>query len=247
MEPLNVEHAGRTLRGVLHLPRPHREPVPAVVLCHGLGGQGRDFLDLARLLAGKGLAAYRFDFAGNGESDGDPLEFSVSDQASQLGAVLDQLARSRAVDPARLSVLGYSMGALIAVLAAGERPLRGLAMWGPAGGRLNLPFWEGGPFRGQIREQGYADFGGVRFGEAFLDDLPQIDQFAAARRHLGPVFLAGGTEDSLMRDELIDPYKEVWGERLELHYLDGMGHGTATVAERDRFLELSAEFLLRAT
>jgi hypothetical protein len=57
--------------------------------------------------------------------------------------------------------------------------------------------------------------------------------------------LAGGGEDSLMRDELIDPYQEVWGERLELHYVDGMGHGTGTVAERDRFLDLSAEFLLR--
>ncbi|WP_177155121.1 alpha/beta hydrolase family protein [Glycomyces harbinensis] len=249
MDPLNVEHAGRTLRGVLHLPHPHREPVPAVVLCHGFGenrmGSRDEFVRLARLLADKGVAAYRFDFAAFGESDGDPADFSVSDQVSQLGAVLDQLERNRAVDPARIGVLGFSMGALTAVLTAGARPLRTLALWAPSGGALNLPFWNGGPYRDQIRDWGYADYNGIRFGRAFLDDLPGLDQFAAARRHAGPVLLAGGTEDSLMRAELIDPYVEAWGARLELHRIEGMGHSPGTLAERERLLDLTGEFLLR--
>jgi uncharacterized protein len=249
VEPLNVEHAGRTLRGVLHLPHPNPSPAPAVVLCHGFGGNrigwGNDFVLLSRLLAAQGIACYRFDFAAFGESDGDPADFSVSDQASQLKAVLAQLERNRAVDPDRISVLGYSMGALVAVLAAGDRPLRSLALWSPAGGRLNLPFWEGGPFRDQIREHGRADFNGIAFGAAFLDDLPGVDQFAAARRHEGPVLLAGGTEDRLMRAELIDPYREVWGDRLEQHLIEGMGHGFETLANRDRMLDLSVEFLQR--
>lgn len=249
MEPLNVEHAGRTLRGVLHLPHPHREPVPAVVLCHGFGenrmGTRDEFVRLARLLAGKGVAAYRFDFAAFGESDGDPIDFSFSDQVAQLHAVLDQLGRNRALDPDRISVLGYSMGGLTAVLAAGARPLRTLALWAPSGGPLNLPFWESGPYRDQIRDWGYADLNGIQFGSAFLDDLPGHDQFAAARHHAGPVLLVGGTEDVLMRAELIDPYTAVWGERLELHYIEGMGHRATSIADRDELLDLTAAFLLR--
>jgi pimeloyl-ACP methyl ester carboxylesterase len=249
VEPLNVEHAGRTLRGVLHLPHPNPSPAPAVVLCHGFGGNriggGNDFVLLSRLLAAQGIACYRFDFAAFGESDGDPADFSVSDQVSQLKAVLAQLERNRAVDPERISVLGFSMGALVAVLAAGDRTLRSLALWAPAGGRLNLPFWEDDWFRDQIREHGRADYNGIAFGQAFLDDLPGVDQFAAARRHEGPVLLAGGTEDGLMRDELIDPYREVWGARLEEHWIEGMEHGFGSLENRDRMLELSVAFLSR--
>ncbi|MBO3733474.1 alpha/beta hydrolase [Glycomyces niveus] len=247
MEPLNVEHAGRTLRGVLHLPHPHPSPAPAVVLCHGLGGNrigwGNDFVLLSRLLAAQGIACYRFDFAAFGESDGDPLDFSVSDQVSQLKAVLAQLERNRAVAPDRISVLGFSMGALVAVLAAGDRRLRSLALWAPAGGPLNLPFWES--FRDEIREHGRADYNGIEFGDAFIDDLRGIDQFAAARRHEGPVLLAGGTEDGLMRDELIDPYREAWGDRLEQHWIEGMGHGFGSLANRDRMFEAALAFLSR--
>lgn len=249
VEPLNVEHAGRTLRGVLHLPHPHREPVPAVVLCHGFGGNRmgvrNDFVLLSRILADKGVASYRFDFAAFGESDGAPVDFSVSDQASQLKAVLAQLERNRALDPERLSVLGFSMGALTAVLAAGDRPLRALALWAPSGGRLNLPFWENGPYRDQIRELGRADFTGIEFGRTYLDDLPRIDQFAAARRHTGPVFLAGGTEDALMRAELVDPYREAWGDRLEYHSIEGMKHLLDSLSHREQLLELTVEFLVR--
>lgn len=249
MEPLNVEHAGRTLRGVLHLPHPHPSPAPAVVLCHGLGGNriggGNDFVVLSRLLSAQGFACYRFDFAAFGESDGDPLDFSVSDQVSQLKAVLAQLERNRAIDPERISVLGYSMGALVAVLASGDRPLRSLALWAPAGGPLNLPFWEGGPFRDQIREHGRADYNGVAFGDAFIDDLHGIDQFAAARRHEGPVLLAGGTEDGLMRAELIDPYREAWGDRLEQHWIEGMDHGFGSLANRDSMFAVTTAFLSR--
>jgi pimeloyl-ACP methyl ester carboxylesterase len=249
VEPLNAEHLGRTLRGVLHLPQPHREPAPAVVLCHGFGenrmGSRDEFTRLARLLSEEGVAAYRFDFAAFGESDGDPVDFSVSDQAAQLDAVLDQLGRNRALDPDRIGVLGFSMGALTSVLVAGRRPLRTLAMWAPSGGPLNLPFWRRGPYEDEIRERGYADYQGIAFGKAFLDDLPTLDQFAAARRHAGPVFMAGGTEDGLMGAKYIDPYREVWGPRLELHYVEGMGHSPRSLAERDRLLGLTAEFLLR--
>ncbi|GAA2291577.1 alpha/beta hydrolase [Glycomyces scopariae] len=249
MEPLNVEHRGRTLRGVLHLPHPHREPVPAVVLCHGFGenrmGSRDEFVRLARILSGEGVAAYRFDFAGFGESDGDPVEFAISDQASQLDAVLDQLARNRALLPERISVLGFSMGALTAVLVAGRRPVPSLALWAPSGGPLNLPYWHRGPYRDQIRDWGYADYRGVRFGSAFLDDLPGLDQFAAAGRHAGPALIAGGTEDGLMRAEFLEPYREVWGDRLEMRTVAGMGHSPGTLAQRQELLDLTSAFLLR--
>ncbi|NUQ87063.1 MAG: alpha/beta fold hydrolase, partial [Glycomyces artemisiae] len=112
MEHIDIDHDGRTLRGVLHLPTaPH---APAVALCHGFGGNraefGYTFVRLAERLAARGVAACRFDFAGCGDSDGDFADLTVSDQVAQALAVLDALAAHPAVDPDRLSLMGMSLG-----------------------------------------------------------------------------------------------------------------------------------------
>ncbi len=50
-----------------------------------------------------------------------------------------------------------------------------------------------------------------------------------------------------MRAESSTAYREVWGDRLEQHWIEGMDHGFGTLANRDRMLELTVEFLVRTT
>lgn len=214
MEPLNFEHAGRTLRGTVHLPR--ATPAPVVVLCHGLGGSrlGLGFPELGRRLAGRGIASYRFDFAGFGESEGDAKSFTVSDQVEQVEAVLDDLAGHSAVDAERISVLGLSMGGLTAALVSGRREVRSLVMWAPAAGRFNLPFWLHESRVEELERQGYIDFGGLQICRPFLDDLDTFDQFTAAERHAGPVLLAGepttASCGALTSTRIATPGANVW-------------------------------------
>lgn len=85
-----------------------------VVLCHGVtANKDRAWATtLARELAAAGFANLRFSFAGNGESEGDFRESTISKEVQDLGAVLD------AVGQRPLCVVGHSMGGAVGVLRA---------------------------------------------------------------------------------------------------------------------------------
>jgi alpha/beta superfamily hydrolase len=63
-------HQGNKLSGTLRLPTTQQAPV--VILCHGYAGHRNDCIlpRLAAELSTAGLASLRFDYAGNGESEG---------------------------------------------------------------------------------------------------------------------------------------------------------------------------------
>lgn len=245
MEPLNVQHEGRTLRGTLHLPQ--ETPAPAVVLCHGFSGNrtefGHTFVRLGLRLAERGIAAYRFDFAGGGDSDGEYGDITVSDQVAQTLAVLDALGRHPGIDPERLSLLGMSLGGLTVSLAAAKRQVRSLGLWAPAAIAVDEEVTR----RRQaiIAEHGYDDFGGTPIFKRFADDAETIDPFADAKGHNGPVLLAAGSEDNIFGAGVFDGYQDLYSGQLEYHRLDGVGHGFETVPAREHLLDLTEAFILR--
>src|SRR6266496_2083622 len=73
-ERVTFASEGLKLVGILHLPdgRATREPLPAFLVLHGFGSNkdSGGSVATARMLAGFGYAALRFDMRGCGESDG---------------------------------------------------------------------------------------------------------------------------------------------------------------------------------
>lgn len=246
MEYLHIEHGGRTIRGVLHLPG-GTEAAPAVALCHGFGGNraefGYTFVRLAERLAANGTAAYRFDFAGCGDSDGDFADLTVSDQVAQAVAVLDALGAHAAVDAERLSLMGMSLGGLTAQLAAAQRPVRKLALWAPAAGAVAMSEEAARRRADAIAQRGYDDFGGLPVHQRFVDDAEGIDPFADAAAYTGPVLLAVGTEDFVLHGDLLERYQDLYADRLDLDVFEAVGHGFETVPARERLIERTAAFL----
>ncbi|MCC3765920.1 alpha/beta fold hydrolase [Glycomyces sp. TRM65418] len=249
MELLDIRHGGRTIRGALHLPPPAGSPAPALVLCHGFGGNraefGYTFVRLADRLAERGVAAYRFDFAGCGDSDGDFADLTVSDQVSQAVAILDAVGGHPAVDGERISLLGMSLGGLTASLAAAERPVRSLALWAPAAAAVAMDEAAARRRADAIAEHGYDDFGGLPVHRRFTDDAEHIDPFADAAAYAGPVLLAVGSDDFVLGPDLLDRYRGAYGERLDLHVFEGVGHGFETVPARERLIRLTEDFVAR--
>jgi pimeloyl-ACP methyl ester carboxylesterase len=243
MESLDIDHRGRTLRGVLHLPE--APPAPALVLCHGFAGTrvefGYMFVRLAERVAARGIAVYRFDFAGCGESDGDFADLAVSDQVDQVRTVLEELARHPGVDADRLSLLGMSMGGLTASLAAAARPVRSLALWAPAAVAVDPEVCE--KRHVAIAERGYAELYGMPVHARFAEDADTIDAFADAAGHTGAVLLAGGSTDDILTPAVLDGYRRLYADRLEQHEIEGVGHGFETVAARERLLEITEQFV----
>jgi uncharacterized protein len=93
---------------------------PLAVLCHGFlsGKSSTTNKTLTRLLNERGLATFRFDFFGQGESDGPFEELTTTLAVHQVHAALD-LVTSRGYD--RIGLVGSSFGGLAAILTAAQR------------------------------------------------------------------------------------------------------------------------------
>ena len=106
---------GRSLKGWLVKGRPGGG---ALLLMHGIRGDRRQMLPVARRFARDGFAILLFDFQAEGESDGDRISigFRESDDAR---AALDFLKRSAPGE--KVGAIGSSMGGAAALL--GTAPL----------------------------------------------------------------------------------------------------------------------------
>ena len=110
---------GRTLYGWF-IPGPDGQSEPAVVLLHGWGGNAGTLLPLAPALRQAGFAVLLFDARCHGRSDDDRF-VSMPRFAEDLDHAIGWLQKQPAVDAARIAVVGHSVGAAAALLAASRR------------------------------------------------------------------------------------------------------------------------------
>jgi dipeptidyl aminopeptidase/acylaminoacyl peptidase len=96
-------------------------PAPAVVVMHGWGANASLMLPVARPLHRAGFAVLLLDARGHGRSDEDDFA-SLPRFAEDIEHGLDWLHRQPGIDAARCGVLGHSVGAGAALLAATRRP-----------------------------------------------------------------------------------------------------------------------------
>lgn len=138
-------HAGETVlmldNGVaatLNLPD-GASNAPAVLMLHGFGSArdevGNMYKREAEALAAKGVASLRIDFRGFGKSDGDTGATTVDGQLEDAENALTYLKSVKGVDPAKLGVLGFSLGGGIAILTASKHPddVKSLVTWSSVG------------------------------------------------------------------------------------------------------------------
>ena len=125
-EPLYFRSGQRQLFGWLHQPaQPSCSPELGVVICAPFGFEAmcmhRSARALAAAIAQTGIPALRFDYAGSGDSEDLP---AASDQietwTADIHAAVEVLRRR--VDVQGIGLLGVRLGALLASLAASERP-----------------------------------------------------------------------------------------------------------------------------
>ncbi len=96
---------------------------PVVIFVHGISGTraGDHTLDLVKRLRNRyGFGTLLFDLRAHGESGGDKISAGVFERKDVEGA-LDYL-KGRGVPAERVGLLGFSMGAAIAILTAADEP-----------------------------------------------------------------------------------------------------------------------------
>ena len=137
--PLYFPNGSYSLFGILHRPAAGAS-LPPFVFCHAFAEEKlwaqRVFVSFARQLAAVGYPVLRFDYMGNGDSDGDVRDSTLSTTLSDVRCAIDQVRRmtgARAVN-----LLGLRLGAAVASLVAEEdAAVEHLVQWAPIvdGGR----------------------------------------------------------------------------------------------------------------
>ena len=90
---------------------------------------------LADALAERGVGSLRIDFRGFGKSDGDTGSTTVGAQVEDAEAAYQYLTGLDWVDPARIGVIGFSLGGGISTIAAGTHPdwFKSMVTWSSVG------------------------------------------------------------------------------------------------------------------
>ncbi|MGB8644857.1 MAG: alpha/beta fold hydrolase [Anaerolineae bacterium] len=91
----------------------------AVILLHGYGNNRAEMLDRAIALARHGYGLVLYDERGSGESAATVRAMGWPDVVD-VRVALDWLAQRNEVDPARIGILGFSVGGQIALRAAAQ-------------------------------------------------------------------------------------------------------------------------------
>ena len=93
-----------------------------LICCHGIhDNRGQWIRQMAQLHARGGYGALMFDFCGHGESEGNLVTYGAR-EAEEIGSAIAYLRARGDVELDHLGVMGYSLGAISAVLAAARYP-----------------------------------------------------------------------------------------------------------------------------
>lgn len=239
----------KTLRGLITLPVTE-QPVAAVVMSHGFTGhmlEGRGFFRrLSEQLAQAGVAAIRFDFAGSGESDGTFEEMTLSTELADALTVFQAVRCMEGIDSNRVSLLGFSMGGAVSLLAAsqlGEEVHRLVGLC-PAANIFDIVAREaaGSRFK-QLLEEGRMDMNGFIVGQGLLDDTAQHDMYAAASRIHCPTLFVHGTADGAVPPYISYRLAAAMDGRANITWIDGSDHVFSLSEHSKQVCEAVVKFL----
>jgi len=207
-----------------------------VVMAHGFRsskiGPSRYFVPLARSLAERGVASFRFDQPGSGDSSGD---FDVSSFATWVD-VIEHFAR-RFIDAGdEVALLGQSMGGA-ATLAAADRldaAVRGVALWSPG---IMLKF------DAARTEAEWMEEEGQRVRCDFWREAASLDTLALLRRVAVPLYAVFGTDDEVIAVDDMRAFSDAAPRAARVRIIEGMPHSAWPYEQRTEILLETAEFL----
>lgn len=231
-----------TMRGFFHKPNLDKHPV--CIIFHGFTGQKTgtkfSYVQLARLLEAKGIATFRFDFLGSGESDLNFKDMTFKDELACARVILEETLKME--NCTKIYVLGHSMGGAVASELAKLYPevISKLVLWAPA---FNLPSALD-YLTGKVKpnDEGLYDHGGFEISQAFVDDIISRDFYADLDIYQNELLVIHGTEDTTVPFAISELYVSKFNDKLNFVPIEGANHNYDSVEHIKKVLMLSLDF-----
>lgn len=130
-----LENEGQKIFGILHRPI-QKNPVPIVLICHGLAGHKagryRIYVLLSEKLSQAGIASLRIDFRGSGDSEGNFSDMTLESEVSDALSALKYIEKDKSLDKNRIGLFGRSVGGMVALITACQyKNIKSIATWAP--------------------------------------------------------------------------------------------------------------------
>lgn len=207
----------KQLIGILHFPE-GKKRFPLVLICHGFGGTKtyRKFVRLARALEKNGIASFRFDFEGCGDSEGRFEDATIKKEVLDFESALKFILRKRNVDENKVAFVGHSMGGVISTcfVAKNQFPAKALVFWAPAFNQKSLfLIWTTKYDLRKWKKQGFRIYKDKKMGIKYLKENENKDYSPLLSQIQAPILIIHGKKDETVplkfSKELAHKYKAV--------------------------------------
>ena len=194
-----LDPQGHRVAAILTIPDGGTDKI--CILCHGFLSSKTSSTNnaLTRMLIGQGIATFRFDFFGQGESEGPFEQITVSLAVEQAQRSVD-LMRERGYRS--IGLMGSSFGGLVATLTASQRmDLACLALKCPVvdfAEELRLEFGNDGMAQWKATDTIPNIMGGpdrISLRYAFYEDALRQIAYVPARSITAPTIIVQGDKD----------------------------------------------------
>jgi alpha/beta superfamily hydrolase len=194
-----------------------------IILGHGVtGNKDRPVIaDTAHSLNAAGFDTLRFSFAGNGESEGDFRDATISKEVSDLSAVIDAASASYS----KIAYIGHSMGAAVGVIQA-SRDTRIQALVSIAG-MVDTKTFAQTEFSDVTPDEGFMwDEAECPLSSQYMHDLCQtIDNVAPLAECVTvPWLLLHGSADDVVSPQDTDLIESLKGDAVKVVRIEGADH-----------------------
>jgi len=217
---------GEKLAGTLHLPDRSDECGVIFGHCFTCSRHTRIIRQACNELAAAGVLALRFDFSGNGQSEGEFSASNYSKQIAEMQAAADVIAEKGA---RRIGLAGHSMGAVIAVLtAARTRTVKAVcALAGRLSGLNATHFFSKKQLK-ELEDTGRVSFNSrgrsLQLSTKFFADAGQYDLSKTVKSLQTPLMVIHGDADEIIPVQDAYLAKTLNPEYTELVVIPGADH-----------------------
>jgi uncharacterized protein len=236
---------GETIRGTLHLPEDYEGNVPGVLIIPGFAdtavGPHNLHVQMAKALVKQGFGVLRFDYRGQGESDGNFANFTIQTGLVDALEGLKYLQSYHKIDSSRLGVVGFSLGGTMAVQLASEmEEVKALSLLAPVAfpEKVFLSFFEQDHFE-QANNRGWMDWLGWRVGKGFIDSLNSINPLKAMDTFNAKTITFQGTNDTEVPTENGEAFAN---KGSEIIWLKGLDHQYSSFVQAQTVINKSCEW-----
>lgn len=196
------------ISGVITYPAQLQAPSPAILLLHGFATNKNEVNNtnqqLAVCLARHGIASLRIDFRGYGDSAGKPEDFSISDMVNDAQRAHQFLSSMPSVNSHKVGMIGFSLGAAVALLTSERVACHSLGLLSPALTLLkDFTAFLGKDTIQQLSQlQNPTDsieitlpWRKIKISKAFYESLRDLNPQHAAEQFNGNLFCIAGSKD----------------------------------------------------